>query len=224
MRLTEIRDTSRDVDDPNASMTDPEWHKKYIETHSSNVRIKVGEGGSLIFDYGYFSSFALNMLLKPTMKGFWVPVIINQGAFLDLENKNLIGLSNCASHVTGKISLASDSLRSFELIPIQEIRRFDISECCNLLSLEGMPSVHMLLKINDKQLKKNLKNVFMSCGSGCEVQLFNCSLNMIGSRFLALQDLITSGLARKLRKPPVEALLELQAELIDNDFDEYSDI
>lgn len=221
-----MRDTSGDVDDPGASMTDANWHKSYVYSHSHTSTgpkhmLKV-ENGRLVFIQGLFTGHhALRMIIKPTMKGFWVPVSIQHGAHIKFDGlfgKELIGLQNCAEHVGGKITVRSASMRSFELVPITFINELDIAECEHLLDLAKMPSVLTTLVINYQQLKLNLKHIFNACSPRCNVKLPSDSDKK-------LENIINYGLMRKggyLNER--QALLQLQTDLIDHDFEEYSDI
>lgn len=221
-----MRDTSHDVDDPDASMTDPSWHKTFIYANSfattGRTHSIVIKDGGLVFTQGNFASSALRMLVKPTMKGFWVPVNVLHGATLRLggngELNELIGLQNCAQLIGGKIELRTKKMRSFELVPISYIYELDIRNCEQLLDLERMPDICATLWINYQQLKQNLKHIFYACRSTCTVKLPSDSDK-------TLENVINQGLKRKAgQMTDKQALLRLQTDLIDHDFDEYSDI
>jgi hypothetical protein len=217
-----VRDTSLDVDDPEVSMIDANWHKSFILSHVGQMGAKPmmsRVGDNLVFKQGVFGQWALRKLIKPTMKGFWVPVKVDHGATLNLKFTELIGLQNCSTHVGGKIAIVSSSLRSFELIPIDIIYELDISGCGNLLDLEGLPGIRSILALNYQQLKLNLKHVFMACDANCKVKLPSQSDKK-------LENIINAGLMRKASQSMNErqALLQLQTDLIDHDLEEYSDI
>ena len=217
-----MRDTSLDVDDPNVSMTDITYHKSYIYSHchaSTNLKhmLKV-ENDRLIFMQGNFLTYALKQLIKPTMKGFWVPVRIDHGASLKFTHDELIGLQNCGEHVGGKISIASKKIKTFQLVPITFINELDIESCEHLLDFDGMPNVLTSLTINYQQLKHNLKHIFYACSPRCTVKLPSESDKN-------LEHIVNYGILRKGgRLTDRQALLQLQTDLIDHDFDEYSDI
>lgn len=206
-------------------MSDKAWHKTYIYSNSLATTgpthsIKI-EGDRLIFKQGNFASSALKRLIKPTMKGFWVPIRIDHGACLRLNGpafNELIGLRDCSAHVGGKLIIGSSRLRSFELIPVTSIFALDIGGCENLRDLEGMPSVLSELTINYEQLKLNLKTVFYACSAACTINLPSLSDKL-------LENVINQGLRRKGGSMTErQALLQLQTDLIDHDLDEYSNI
>lgn len=215
-----------DPNDDDPDLSDQAWHKSYIYANSYATTgpthsIKL-ENGRLIFKQGNFAASALKRIVKPTMKGFWVPISVMHGAELRLVRPvfdELIGLQNCAEHVGGKIVIASKRLRTFELIPITYINELDIRDCENLLQLEHMPAVLTSLTLNYEQVKHNLKFIFNACSPRCTVRLPSDSDKQ-------LEHIINCGLMRK-GSPSMnerQALLQLQTDLIDHDLDEYSNI
>lgn len=220
-----MRDTSHDVDDPDASMTDPNWHRSFIMSQMNAYppagvkTMMTAVNDRLVFMQGSFSQYALRMLMMPTMKGFWVPVRIDHGATLQLRFPELIGLKNCAEMVGGKIVIKSGKIRSFELVSITRIFELDIASSEQLLDLELLPTVVSTLTINFQQLKLNLKHIFYACSEHCTIKLPDIG----GDK--KLENVINQGLKRKASQmTATQALLRLQTDLIDHDLDEYSDI
>lgn len=226
-----VRDKSGDVDDPNVSMTDANWHQSYIRSHSHTSvgpkHIVKVENDRLVFSQGLFSGYTLRMIIKPTMKGFWIPVSIQHGAHIRLDgsfNEELIGLQNCAEHVGGKITICSAKMQSFRLVPITFINELNISECTHLLDLTKLPNVLTTLAINQQQLKLNLKHIFLACSPRCAIKLLPFSLYP-SMKDKKLENIINIGLLRKGGQlNERQALLQLQTDLIDHDFEEYSNI
>lgn len=228
-----IRSTQDDIDDPNANLKDPNWHCDFIKSHANGSILGAlkpsvtVEGDQLVFSAGMFKSEWLRKLVMPTMKGFWVPVKVRSAATLLLRMPELIGLKNCANYVSGMIQIDSRSLRSLELIPITKINELDIGRCENLKTLDGLPTIARRLQLAPNQLKLNLANVFNACDASAEIFLYGSSINGLSiSSSKKLASIVNAGILRKGSPSMTErkALLQLQTDLIDHDFEEYSDI
>ena len=107
-----MRDTSGD-NDGDVDMSDSVWHRSRImaNINQSLQHQMFTYNDELVFKQGIFGS-SLKTLIKPTMKGFWVPISIQHDAELKLHFPELIGLQNCSEHVSGKITIKSKSISS----------------------------------------------------------------------------------------------------------------